>query len=389
MSEVQFPPGSSPIEVYNPGGGATGAITTSGLTMATDKILGRDTAGTGAIEELGVGTGLAISGGNLTQVAFVGDSGAGGAIGAVPAPAIGDASKFLRGDGTFQAIAGGGDLLAANNLSDVDSATTSATNLGVGTGDSPQFAAVNVGHASDTTVTRSAAGKIAVESKAVPLMDGAVDAVFAGPTAARTYTLPDANGTVVTLDATQTLTNKTLTSPTLTTPALGTPASGVGTNLTGIPVSALVAAVMAENAYIGLPGLALTADGKFAGLTIEGTAGATLAFGDLVYLAAADSRWELADADAASTSGDVILGFCVLAAANDGDATRILLFGTIRADAAFPALTIGAPVYVSTTAGDIQTAQPSGTDDVIRRVGFALTADAIHVSISQDYATHT
>ena len=282
-----------------------------------------------------------------------------------------------------------GDLLAANNLSDVASATTSRTNLGVGTGDSPQFAAINLGHASDTTVTRSAAGKAAVEGKAVPLMDGAVDAVFAGPTAARTYTLPDADGTVVTLAATQTLTNKTLTSPVLTTPQLGTPASGVGTNLTGIPVSALVAAVMAENAYLGIPGIALTADGKFAGLTIEGTAGATLAFGDLVYLAAADSRWELADADAASTSGDVILGFCVLAAASDGDATRILLFGTIRADAAFPALTIGAPVYAGTTAGDIQTAQPSGTDDVIRRVGFALTADAIHVSIDPSYITHT
>jgi hypothetical protein len=36
-------------------------------------------------------------------------------------------------------------LTATNNLSDVASATTSATNLGLGTGDSPQFTAVNVG----------------------------------------------------------------------------------------------------------------------------------------------------------------------------------------------------------------------------------------------------
>jgi len=43
----------------------------------------------------------------------------------------GDTSKFLRGDGTWQAIAGGGDLFAANNLSDLDSAAAGRTNLGV------------------------------------------------------------------------------------------------------------------------------------------------------------------------------------------------------------------------------------------------------------------
>jgi hypothetical protein len=42
---------------------------------------------------------------------------------------------------------------------------------------------------------------------------------------------------LVSLAATQTLTNKTLTSPTLTTPALGTPASGTLTNATGLPIA--------------------------------------------------------------------------------------------------------------------------------------------------------
>jgi len=64
------------------------------------------------------------------------------------------------------------------------SATAAATALGVGTGDSPQFTGVNVGHASDTTITRASAGDIAVEGSAiyraggtdVPLTDGGTGA---------------------------------------------------------------------------------------------------------------------------------------------------------------------------------------------------------------------
>lgn len=178
---------------------------------------------------------------------------------------------------------------------------------------------------------------------------------------------------VVTVGGTQTLTNKTLTSPTLTTPSAFT---------TGGTIT------LAENTSIALDP-AGSADGKYTGITITGTAGTTLAFGDLIYLAVADSRWELTDADAAATAGGILVGICVLAAAADGSATNILLQGTIRADAKFPALTVGAAVYVSTTTGEIQVAQPSGTDDVIRVVGFALTADEIYFNPSPDYITHT
>lgn len=69
-------------------------------------------------------------------------------------------------------------------------AATTATNLGLGTASSPQFTGIELGHATDTTITRGAAGRIAVEGV-----------------------------NVVTTSSTDTLTNKTLTSPTLTTPA--------------------------------------------------------------------------------------------------------------------------------------------------------------------------
>jgi len=128
-----------------------------------------------------------------------------------------------------------------------------------------------------------------------------------------------------------------------------------------------------ENASIALDP-AGSADGKFSGISISGTAGATLAFGDLCYLNNDDSRWELADANL-SDGYDKLLGMCVRAAASDGDPTRLLLFGQIRADAKFPTLTVGAPAYMSETAGAVVVTAPSTSGEAVRVVGHALTAD--------------
>lgn len=130
------------------------------------------------------------------------------------------------------------------------------------------------------------------------------------------------------------------------------------------------------------------ADGDYSGATIPGTGGATIAFGDLIYLQASDSRWELVDADAVSTSGDIMIGMAVTSS-TDGDDLTILLNGIIRADANFPTLTIGSAVYASTGPGNIQVAEPTGADDVVRVVGFAVTADEIYFNPSPDHITVT
>jgi len=88
-----------------------------------------------------------------------------------------------------------GTLTSCTGLPISGLTASTSTALGVGS--------IELGHASDTTLTRVSAGLVAIEGV-----------------------------NIVTTSATQTLTNKTLTSPTLTTPVLGTPSSGTLSNCT-------------------------------------------------------------------------------------------------------------------------------------------------------------
>lgn len=108
------------------GDAAVGSLSTATFDYSSDKVLISDS-----------------SAGNLMRLstlpAFTGDSGAGGVIGMVPAPAAGDAaaSKFLKADGTWSAPSGSGYVnkaLAQVRLSLVNGqsiTTTNATNTTV------------------------------------------------------------------------------------------------------------------------------------------------------------------------------------------------------------------------------------------------------------------
>lgn len=335
---------------------------------------------------------------------------------------------FLKTQGAaanpvWASVPGGGDMLAANNLSDVatpatafanikQAATTTATGVVELATDGESAANVVVqgndarlsnartpsAHASSHISTGSDPIAAAVAAGASGLMTGADKTKLDGiETAADVTDATNVNtaGAVMESDynaqtilaATSDNTPAALTVGEQT--VVGRITSG---NIAALSVSQLatlvLSAALPENTAIILDYL-LSADGTYSGIITQGVAGATLAFGNLCYLSAADTRWEKADADASATSGPVLLGMCVLAAASDGSTTYMLLYGKIRADAAFPTLTVGAPAFVGTTEGEIQTTAPSGTGDIIRIVGQGCsTGNELFFCPSNDYYKH-
>lgn len=158
--------------------------------------------------------------------------------------------------------------------------------------------------------------------------------------------------------------------------------------LAGLSYTELLAAIFSvalpENVSILLDPV-LSTDGKWSGICETGTAGTDLTFGELVYFAVADSKWEKALATAAATAFGK-LGIVVVAGLEDATVT-LLLWGKVRADAAFPALTIGAPVYISKdTGGDItMTIPPKATNHVVRIIGHPKTADELWFTPDNTY----
>lgn len=118
------------VRVYQPGGaggGGAGTVTSVGLAMpAIFSVAGSPvtTAGTITVSLATQSANRVFAGptsGGAAAPTFralvaadlpvmVGDAGAGGTAGAVPAPAAGDATKFLRGDATWVAISGTGTV---------------------------------------------------------------------------------------------------------------------------------------------------------------------------------------------------------------------------------------------------------------------------------------
>jgi hypothetical protein len=98
-----------------------------------------------------------------------------------------------------------------------------------------------------------------------------------------------------------------------------------------------------------------------------------------VYYFTSSSTWALTDADTAAQSRN-LLG---IATAYDETSSPLLIRGFFKNTSW--SFTVGAPVYLSTTAGSLTSTQPTGAGDIVRVVGYAIAADELYFNPSQDW----
>ena len=95
-----------------------------------------------------------------------------------------------NGSGAIQAmnVLSDGEMLVGDGTTDpaVESGATLRTSIGVGTGDSPQFTGIELGHASDTTLTRQGSGDVNIEGNIIYRAGGTDVAIADGGTGAST-----------------------------------------------------------------------------------------------------------------------------------------------------------------------------------------------------------
>jgi len=135
-----------------------------------------------------------------------------------------------------------------------------------------------------------------------------------------------------------------------------------------------------DNDYDATPDTDHTSNGPTTNTILSG---ATITVMDLVYLGSG-GKWLQADASVAATGVGALA--ISLESKNDTQAMRVALPGSFVRDDTW-AWTVGATLYMSLTTAGITETAPSATDEVVRVIGHAVSADVIYFNPSPDYST--
>lgn len=105
----------------------------------------------------------------------------------------------------------------------------------------------------------------------------------------------------------------------------------------------------------------------------EVVVGETVAAGNFLYLDATANEWKIADAKAASDGGKAPALCMALEAGVDGGTIKVALPGCVITG---HTVAVGEPVWLNdTTAGGVQAAVPTTTDETIQILGVSLAAN--------------
>ena len=148
-------------------------------------------------------------------------------------------------------------------------------------------------------------------------------------------------------------------------------------------VLAALNTVLPEDTSIKLDAT-LSADGTYCvTMSLTGTAGEQIDFGESVYFKAGDSKWWLARGNAEITTAPMT-GLVISAGAAEA-AVEVAIMGEVRADAIFPALVIGGAVFIDPDTAGLVTSLNLTTGEFQKAIGWAKTANVVVLTGNPDW----
>ena len=330
--------------------------------IATDSFLGRDTAGSGAVEIISKSAALTIL--NAEDGATADQTGA-------------EIKSSYEGESNTNAFTDAQQTIVGNtsNTNTGDELAASLTVAGVV--ELATIAEVNTGTDATRAVTPDSLEGSALQIK--------VDAI----TGTNTGDEADSSATVKGIVELATITEVNTGSDTV---RAITPAGLAGSALQTTADAAIASVVADTTPQLGGPLdlnefniehiAAPSSDHKVSGSTVTLTAGENVAFGDVCYFKSDGKAWK-ADASAISTAPATYLAAAVISA----DAAGVFLRDGFARDDTW-SWTVGGKIYLSETAGAFTQTAPTTASSVTQVLGVATHADRIDFRPSLDTLVH-